>query len=121
MKKEEIRKEFFKLKNKGYSYFQCVKILKAQFDYEITSRTLQIWNEKLMKTEWDLKDKSKRPTTIYFKINSKIEQKILDLRNKTGFGERKIENFVEVGHTSINKILRKYKLTNPSKRKKKRR
>jgi len=119
MKKEDIRKEFFKLKNKGHSYSQCTKILKSQFNYEIHSRTLQRWNEKLMKTEWDLKDKSKRPLTIYYKITPEIEKEIITLRNKTGFGDRKIAEFIDVGHTSINKIFRKYNLTisNPNRKK----
>jgi len=50
MKKEEIRKEFFKLRIKGHSYAQCKKILQAQFSYEITARTLQRWTERLNKT-----------------------------------------------------------------------
>ncbi|HDK41983.1 MAG TPA: hypothetical protein ENG87_01280, partial [Candidatus Pacearchaeota archaeon] len=61
MKKEEIRKKFFKLRIKHHSYAQCKKILKAMFNYEIASRALQRWDERLRKTEWDLKDKSKKP------------------------------------------------------------
>ena len=41
MKKEEIRKEFFKLKSKGHSYNQCGIILKAKYDYEVNIRTLR--------------------------------------------------------------------------------
>ena len=120
MKKEEIRKEFFKLKNKGHSYSQCVKILRVQFNYEISSRTLQRWNERLMKNDWDLTDKSKTPKTIHYKITSETEQKIILLRNKTGFGENKLMNYFSIGHTSINKILRKFGLTNPNPNRKKR-
>jgi transposase InsO family protein len=120
MKKEEIRKEFFKLRVKLHSYNQCRKILLAKFGYEVTSRTLQRWDEKLRKTEWNFKDKSRRPTIIHYKINSDIEKEVITLRDKTGWGERKIENFVDLSHTSINKILRKHKLTNPNSRRKKR-
>ena len=49
-----------------------------------------------------------------------MEEKVIRIRNKTGWGDKKIENFVELSHTTINKILRKHKLTSPSKRKKKR-
>jgi len=119
MKKEDIRKEFFKLRIKGHSYSQCAKILKAQFSYETTSRTLQRWSERLDKTEWDLCDKSKRPKTIHYKIDSEIEKKIILLRNKTGFGEKKLLNYVGIGHSSIYKILRKNHLTksNPNRKK----
>jgi transposase InsO family protein len=121
MKKEEIRKEFFKLRTKGHSYNQCRKIILTKYSYEVHNRTLQRWDERLRKEEWDLKDKSKRPKTIYYKINPEIEKKVISLRNKTGFGENKLEiYFPELSHKSINKILRKNKLTEPNKRKKKR-
>jgi transposase-like protein len=121
MKKEEIRKEFFKLKNKGHTYNQCIKIIKAQFGYETTKRTLQRWNKKLNETEWDLKDCSKKPKTIHYKITPEIENKVIMLRKKTGFGENKlIEYFPNLSHKSINKILNKYNLCKESKFKGKR-
>jgi putative transposase len=120
MKKEQIRKEFFTLLNKGNSINQCRKILLAQFGYEITKRTLQRWNKKLKTDEWDLMDKSKRPKTIHYKITPETENKVVSIRNKTGWGEHKIQDFVNVSHASIYKILKKNKLTSPSLRRKKR-
>ena len=81
MKKEEIRKEFFKLKIKGHTNNQCRKILLAQFSYEVNIRTLRRWTNRLNKTEWDLRDKSKRPNKIYSKVNLALESKIVELRN----------------------------------------
>ena len=120
MKKEEIRKEFFKLKNKGHTTNQCRKIIFVQFGYEVCKRTLQRWNEKLNKDDWDLCDKSKRPKTIHYKITPEIEEKIILIRNKTGWGEYKIKDFVKLSHASIYKILRKNRLVNPSQNRKKR-
>jgi putative transposase len=121
MKKEEIRKEFFKLKFKGHSYNQCRKILNAKYNYEVHKRTLQRWVFNLdYNTDWDLKDKSRKPKTIHRKISKEIEEKVIFIKKRTGYGAEKIENYVDVGHTSINKILRKHKLTQPNKRKKKR-
>lgn len=111
MKKEEIRKEFFKLKNKGHTNNQSRKILFAQFGYEVAVRTLRRWTNRLNKTEWDLRDKSKRPKTIHYKITPQIEERVILIRNKTGWGEEKIADFVEVSHWSVNKILRKNNLT----------
>lgn len=111
MEKEEIRKEFFRLRAKGHSYSQCRKILKSQFEYEITIRTLQRWNKKLNNTNWDLTDKSKRPKVIHYKITQEIENKIIKIKKRTGWGERKIAKFVDLGHTSVNKILNKNDLT----------
>ena len=120
MKKEEARKEFFKLKNWGHSYSQCRKILLAQFGFETTSRTLQRWAERLSKTEWDLTDKSTKPKNTHCKINSEIENKIVSLKKKTGFGENKLETYFDLGHTTINKILNKHSLCKESKSKGKR-
>ena len=120
MKKEEIRKEYFKLRVKGHSQNQCRKILFSKLGFEVSKRTLQRWTEKLNQTEWNLKDKSKRPKTINYKITSEIENKVISLRNKTGWGQEKISHFVPVSHWAVNKILRKNNLTEPTKRKKKR-
>lgn len=120
MKKEQIRKEFFKLKNKGHSLNQCRKILLAQWRYEVSKRTLQRWNKRLWETEWNLKDNSKRPKTIHYRITNEIEEKVLTLRAKTGWGENQIANHISLSSWSVNKILNKHKLTEPPKRKKKR-
>ena len=121
MKKEEIRKKFFKLKLKGHSYNQCRKILKVKHNYDVHNRTLQRWIYNLdHENDWNLKDKSRKPKTIHRKITPEVEERVISIRNKTGFGAEKIENFVEISHWSINKILKKNKLTEPTKRKKKR-
>lgn len=121
MKKEIIRKEFFKLKIKGHSYSQCKIILKAKHGFGVTLRTLQRWMNRLDNdNSWDLKDKTTRPNKIYKKITKEIENKVLELRSKTGWGERKIGEIVGIGHWSANRILKENKLINPQKRKKRR-
>ena len=119
MKKEEIRKEYFKLRIKGHTNNQCRIILKAKYNYEITRRTLRRWTERLNKTDWDLRDASKRPKTIYYKITPKIENKIVELRNKTGWGADKLQSIIkEVSESSIKRILNKHNLCKSIKRKK---
>jgi len=121
MKKELIRKKFFKLKQKGHSYSQCRVILKAKYDYEIHSRTLQRWIHSLdNENNWDLKDKSRRPKTIHKKITIEMENKVISIRKQNGWGADKIEYFVNLSHASINKILKNHNLLEPTKRKKKR-
>ena len=122
MKKELIRKEFFKLKFKGHSYSQCRIILKAKYNYETTARTLKRWMSRLDKCDnWDLKDESRKPNKIHYKITLETEEKVIRIRNKTGWGANKIKfYFNDISETSIRRILEKYKLTNPVKRKKKR-
>ena len=121
MKKEDIRKEYFKLKIRGHTNNQYRKILVAQFGYEANIRTLRRWTNKLNNSEWNLKDKSKRPTTIHHKINSEIENKIIKLRKQTGWGADKLNQFVkEISESSVKRILNKYNLTNQNLRRKKR-
>jgi len=119
MKKEEIRKEYFKLRIKGHTNNQCRIILKAKYDYEITRRTLRRWTERLNKTDWDLCDKSKRPKRIHYKITSKIENKIIELRSKTGWGADKLQSIIkEISESSIKRVLNKHNLCKYVKRKK---
>jgi len=122
MEKEEVRKEFFKLKLKGHSYNQCKIILKAQYNYEATTRTLKRWMNRLDSSEnWDLKDESRKPKQIHYKINQEIENKVLGIRNKTGWGANKIVSYFDnISETSIRRILEKHKLTKSVKRNKKR-
>ena len=121
MKKEEIRKEYFHLRIKGHVNSQCRKIILAQFGYEVSVRTLRRWTNKLNKTEWDLCDNSKRPKTIHTKITSEIEEKVIAIRNKTGWGENKIVDFIpNISHKIVNKILNKHQLTHSNPNRKKR-
>lgn len=120
MKKHEIRKEYFKLRLDGHSNNQCRKIIFAKFSYEVNVRTLRRWTQKLNTCNWDLQDNSRRPKTIHKKITKEIEEKIISIKKKSGWGERKIETVVNLGHTSINKILNKHKLVDSPKRRKKR-
>jgi len=49
-----------------------------------------------------------------------MKEKIVQIKKQTNWGAEKIEDVIHIGHTSINKILNKFGLTNPNKNKKKR-
>src|SRR3990167_8684839 len=49
-----------------------------------------------------------------------MESKILMLRKELGWGENRLAYYVDVSHWSVNKVLNKHNLCNPSTRKKKR-
>ena len=120
MKKYEIRKEFFKLKNKGFSYAQCRRILRAKYAYGVNSRTLKRWVKRLDTENWDLKDKSRRPHTIHRKINKNIVREVLLLRNKTGWGCDKIVAYLPhlgISRITVNRILQKRNLCRETKSK----
>jgi transposase InsO family protein len=123
MKKEEVRKEFFKLKNKGFSYVKCKIIIKAQFDYDVCIRTLKRWEGKLNKGNWNLMDSSRKPHTIHYKITSRIEEEVIKLRNKTGWGQEKLYPHLKhlgVSEMSIKRIIKKHRLCRETKNKGKR-
>jgi transposase InsO family protein len=124
MRKEEIRKEFFKLKNKGHSYAQCRWILRAQFGYDLTTRTLKRWVYRFDSAGiWDLLDKSRRPHTIHRKITKPIEQEILATRAKTGWGSDKILihlSHLKISARSVDNILNKHNLCRQTRNKTKR-
>lgn len=118
MEKENIRKEFLKLKTKGFSYSQSKKILKGRFNYAVSIRTLKRWVKRLDKGDWDLRDISRKPYKIHNKINKEIEQTVISLREKTGWGCEKLHtNLPNLGNSqiSIHRILRKNKLCRISK------
>lgn len=123
MKKEGIRKEFFKLKNKGFSYAQCRRILKAKFGYGITTRTLKRWVRKLDEGDWDFCDKSRRPHTIHRKVTKEVEQEVLSLRDKTGWGCDKLAVYLthlNISARTMNAILNEHNKCRETKNKGKR-
>lgn len=123
MKKEEIRKEFFKLKNEGHSYSQCRTILKAKYGFEMATRTLKRWIKRLDSGEWNLCDKSRRPYTIHYKITPTIEQEVISLREKMGWGSDKLVlrfPHLNLSPRSIDKILAKHNLIRETKNRGKR-
>lgn len=120
MNKTELRKEFFKLRNKGFSYNQCKRIIKAQFEVELSIRTLKRWTKRLDSREWDLCDNSRKPHNTHKKVNPKIEQEVLALREKTGWGSEKIVQHLPhlgVSDRTVDKILMKNNLLRFSKTK----
>lgn len=120
MDKIDVRKQFFKLKNRGFSYSQCKIILKAKYKYFISIRTLKRWIKRLDEEGWDLMDKSRRPYIIHYKINKKIEQEVITLRKKTGWGCNKLITYLShlgISRISINRILNKHNLCRNTKNK----
>jgi len=118
MEKENVRKEFLKLKTKGFSYSQCKKILIGRFNYTVSIRTLKRWIKRLDKGDWDLRDISRKPLNIHKKITKEVEQQVISLREKTGWGCDKIAfrlKCLDVSARSIHTILRKNKLCRKSK------
>lgn len=114
MKKEIIRREFFKLRLKQKSYLQCQKILRVEYSYPVSIRTLKRWQQRLETGDWNLKDDSRKPKTVYFKVNKKHKEEIFSLRKITGWGAQRLQQALPhlgLSHDTINLILREAGLT----------
>ena len=59
-----------------------VERLFSKFEFEVSKRTLQRWTKNLMGNEWDLKDKSRRPKKINYKITPELEKEVISIREK---------------------------------------
>ena len=117
MKKEKIRRFFFTLRGKGLSFDQCKRRLKKNYNYNVTIRTLQRWDKRFKEIKWDLKDYSKRPKKIHYKVTPKMKKKIIFIGNERGWGEYRIANlFPDISHTTVNKILKQSGLIKKSKK-----
>lgn len=90
MKKEIIRREFLKLKIRGYSYKECLKRLEERYGFKTTKLTLKRWWKRFNNIKWDLKDKSSRPKTIHYKFSKNEKQEAVTLRKRTGYSAKQI-------------------------------
>lgn len=108
MKREELRREFFKLRNKGFSYAKCEILIGSQFDSHVSVRTLKRWSKRFECTLWDLCDLSRRPHIIHNKVTPQIVSEICSLRQKTGWGQDKIKQHsnLPVSATTIKRIIK---------------
>ena len=120
MDKGVLRREFLKMKTKGSSYATCKRVLRAQFDFQVSARTLKRWVRRFDTEEWNLQDCSRRPHTIHRKITSTVEEAVLRLRKQTGWGSEKLQkelHNLSISERSIDKILNVHALSRVSKSK----
>lgn len=90
MKKHTLRKEFFKLRAKGYSFAKCQIKLVEEFEAYFCLKTLKNWSKKLNKGNWNLKDTSTKPKTIHYKFKYQDKEEVISLRRKTGYSSKQI-------------------------------
>ena len=115
--------KFFRLKLKGFSYSKCKRILMAKFQYEVSTRTLKRWVKKLDEKDWNMKDESRRPKQIYYKITPNIELEVIRLRKETGWGQEKLYPYLKhlgISEMTIKRIIKKHNLCRETKRRGKR-
>ena len=108
MKKEDLRREFFKLKNNGFSYAKCKILIGSQFDCYVSIRTLKRWVARLDSHAWDLQDESRKPIRLHRKVTPELVNQIRSIRIKTGWGQDKIKQqySLPVSATTIKRIIK---------------
>jgi hypothetical protein len=114
MEIHEIRKDFIKLRVKQYSYSKCQKLLYEKYKRKFHISTLKRWQKRFnSENNWDFKDKSKVAHKIYYKVTLDIEKQIIEFRKLTGWGAKKIKEFLKLDlyPDTINQVLKKNGLT----------
>lgn len=115
MKKEIIRKEFLKLRIKQQSYSKCKIKLKKTYEYNVSIRTLKRWQQRFSNNDdWNLRDNSRKPLTIHYKLTNQSRKEIIKARKKTGWGAIRLEKILfhlELSHDTINRVLKEEGLT----------
>lgn len=115
MNKEEARKIFIKLRLKQLKFKKCKDILENKYKYLVSIRTLNRWQQRFEKEEiWDFKDKSTIPNKIYFKVTLEAKKQIVLLREKTGWGAKKLHQHLkhlDISIITINRVLKQEGLT----------
>lgn len=99
------------------------KISYEKFAKEINvdRKTLMKWVKRYNEQGLSgLEDKSRRPKTSPFKTCKAIEEKVIELRKNTGFSSRrlKMEFELDIGHNTINRILKDNNLIDKQRKKK---
>jgi transposase InsO family protein len=120
MKKHILRREFSKLKSKGYSYKECQNLLEERYQIKKSIVTLKRWWKKLNISEWDFRDISQRPKTIHYKFNKKQKDKVVDLRKAFGYSSQKLriklqEKDIFMSESYIKQIVKNNHLSNGNK------
>ena len=91
MKKHILRREFLKLKSKGYSYKECQKIIEEKYQIKKSIETLKRWWKRFNTSEWNFKDTSQRPKTIHYKFDNKQRDIVVYLRKAFGYSSQKLK------------------------------
>lgn len=107
MKKEIARKEFLKLKLRGYSYEECRIILDELYVFRAAGRTLKRWWKRFNLGDWNLRDSSRRPHTIHYKFSAEEVSHVIDLRKKLGYSAYQLKPLLEQKGISMSESMMK--------------
>jgi transposase InsO family protein len=120
LRKEWVRKEAIKLRLKYKSYAKIQWILKQNFEYEVSRKTLKRWWERFNEGDWNLRDLSKRPYKLNYKFYVEDIESVISMRQETGYSSYQIKRKLEekgifISESSIKRIVKGIGLSRGSK------
>lgn len=95
MKKEIIRKEAIKLRLKYKSYAKIQRILREDFEYEVSRKTIKRWWNRFNDGDWNLRDISQRPCNIRYKFYVEDIELVIQIRKESGYSAYQINKKLE--------------------------
>lgn len=117
---EKIRLLAVKLGNhRSWKTGKVVEEIERRFGVTVSKRTVQLWKKRHKEEDWDLKDKSRRPKTIHYKITPEIEWRVVRLRKVSNYDAFRIQNILQrtdinISMSSVKRVIAKYGLSNGS-------
>jgi len=120
--KELERLRLFVVKLGNYQHWKTGRIVAAvekQFSVRVSKRTVQRWKKRHKLHGWDLKNESRKPKVIHYKITLFIEARVVACRRRSGYDAYRIQNIlqrtsVNISMSSVKRIIEKYGLSNGS-------
>lgn len=120
MKKHIIRKEFLKLKIKGFSYNHCRNILKERFNCDVSLVTLKRWWKRFNISNWDLRDTSQKPHRLPIKFSIEDRKLVERYRKEHGYSANQLrivlqEKGIFMSESTIKRIVKEAGLSRGNK------
>lgn len=93
--------------------------IERRYKVSVSKRTVQLWKRRFKAHGWNLKDRSRRPRTIHYKITPAIEGKVVGIRKTTHYDAFRIQNILHrtganISVSSVKRIIAKHDLSNGS-------
>ena len=92
LRKEFIRKQAINMRKKCRSYAKIQRYLERKYHHSVSRKTLKNWWVKYKLEFWNLKDKSRKPHRLRASIPSEIQDRVSNLRQRTGYGGYNVES-----------------------------
>ncbi len=106
-RKEELRREFLKLKVHGYSHVECQILLDELYNALFSTRTLKRWYKRFNQGDWNLRDNSTRPQRIYYRYDAEDLEEVTLRRKQTGYSAYQLkQKGISMSESMIKQVIK---------------